>query len=171
MVRSCQRSIGSARVSCSSKRRHIAIACCCVCMQVKDTGHAQRLNMFKQRPRKWFFRAEVNFSRLSRGGCYGMTNADWLISPRAAQLLPSNPRARLFKRAGQESMPRGSVSLMFTKIMDWIPPRFFLSVARLMAQVHERSTFPQSFTGSLSVVCYSSQHTVIGDMWTYSLEG
>ena len=30
-------------------------------------------------------------SRMSRGGCYGMTNADWLISLRAAQLLPGNP--------------------------------------------------------------------------------
>ena len=38
------------------------------------------------------------FSRMSRGGCYGMTNADWLISPRAAQLFPGNPQ--LFKRAG-----------------------------------------------------------------------
>ena len=44
----CQRSIGS--VSTASKRRHIAW--CCVCMQVNETGHAQRLNMLKQTPRK-----------------------------------------------------------------------------------------------------------------------
>ena len=25
------------------------------------TGHAQRLNMLKERPRKWFFREEVDF--------------------------------------------------------------------------------------------------------------
>ena len=53
----CQRSIGS--VSTASKRRHMAW--CCVCMQVNETGHAQRLNMLKQRPRKWFFREEVDF--------------------------------------------------------------------------------------------------------------
>ena len=53
----CQRSIGS--VSTASKRRHMAW--CCVCMQVNDTGHAQRLNTLKQRPRKWFFREEVDF--------------------------------------------------------------------------------------------------------------
>ena len=39
----CQRSIGS--VSTASKRRHMAW--CCVCMQVNETGHAQRLNMLK----------------------------------------------------------------------------------------------------------------------------
>ena len=33
----------------------------CVCMQVNETGHAQRLNMLKERPRKWFFREEVDF--------------------------------------------------------------------------------------------------------------
>ena len=53
----CQRSIGS--VSTASKRRHIAW--CCVCMHVNEAGHAQRLNMFKERPRKWFFREEVDF--------------------------------------------------------------------------------------------------------------
>ena len=53
----CQRSIGS--VSTASKRRHMAW--CCVCMQVNETGHAQRLNMLKQRPRKWFFREVVDF--------------------------------------------------------------------------------------------------------------
>ena len=53
----CQRSIGS--VSTASKRRRMAW--CCVCMQVNQTGHAQRLNMLKQRPRKWFFREEVDF--------------------------------------------------------------------------------------------------------------
>ena len=57
VVRSCQRSIGS--VSTASKRRHMAW--CCVCMRVNETGHAQRLNMLKQRPRKWFFRKEVDF--------------------------------------------------------------------------------------------------------------
>ena len=55
VVPSCQRSIGS--VSTASKRRHMAW--CCV--QVNETGHAQRLNMLKQRPRKWFFREEVDF--------------------------------------------------------------------------------------------------------------
>ena len=34
---------------------------CCVCMQVNVTGHAQRLNMLKQRPRKWFFCEEIDF--------------------------------------------------------------------------------------------------------------
>ena len=57
MARSCQRSIGS--VSTASKRRHMAW--CCVCMHVNETGHAQRLNMLKERPRKWFFREEVDF--------------------------------------------------------------------------------------------------------------
>ena len=52
-----QRSIGS--VSTASKRRHMAW--CCVCMHVNETGHAQRLNMLKERPRKWFFREEVAF--------------------------------------------------------------------------------------------------------------
>ena len=41
------------------KRRHMAW--CSVCMQVNETGHAQHLNMLKQRPRKWFFREEVDF--------------------------------------------------------------------------------------------------------------
>ena len=31
------------------------------CTQVNETGHAQRLNTLKQRPRKWFFREEVDF--------------------------------------------------------------------------------------------------------------
>ena len=31
------------------------------CMEVNETGHAQRLNILKQRPRKWFFREEVDF--------------------------------------------------------------------------------------------------------------
>ena len=57
VVRSCQRSIGS--VSTTSKRRHMAW--CCVYMQVNETGHAERLNMLKQRPRKWFFREDVDF--------------------------------------------------------------------------------------------------------------
>ena len=34
-------------------------------------------------------------SRMSRGGCCGMTNADWLISPPAAQILPSLLRERV----------------------------------------------------------------------------
>ena len=53
----CQRSIGS--VSTASKRRHMAW--CCVCMQVNETGHAQRLNMLKQRPMKWFFVKKLTF--------------------------------------------------------------------------------------------------------------
>ena len=53
----CQRSIGS--VSTASKRRHMAW--CCVCMQVNETGHAQRLNTLKQRPRKWFFAKKLTF--------------------------------------------------------------------------------------------------------------
>ena len=32
----------------------------CVCMSM-ETGHAQRLNMLKERPRKWFFREQVDF--------------------------------------------------------------------------------------------------------------
>ena len=32
---------------------------------------------------------------MSRGGCYGMTNADWLISPPAAQILPGLLRERV----------------------------------------------------------------------------
>ena len=31
------------------------------CVEVNETGRAQRLNMLKQRPRKWFFREEVDF--------------------------------------------------------------------------------------------------------------
>ena len=42
------------------KRRHMA--CCCVCMQVNEAEHPQRLkNMLKHRLRKWFFREEVDF--------------------------------------------------------------------------------------------------------------
>ena len=37
------------------------MAWCCVCMHVNETGHAQRLNMLKERLRKWFFREEVDF--------------------------------------------------------------------------------------------------------------
>ena len=33
-------------------------------------------------------------SRMSRGGCYGLINADWLISPPAAQILPGLLRER-----------------------------------------------------------------------------
>ena len=46
-------------VSNASKRRHMAW--CCVCMQVNETGHAQRLNMLKQRPMKWFFVKKLTF--------------------------------------------------------------------------------------------------------------
>ena len=46
--------------STASKRRHMAR--CCVCMQVNETGHAQRAyGMLKQRLRKWFFPEEVDF--------------------------------------------------------------------------------------------------------------
>ncbi len=34
-------------------------------------------------------------SRMSRAGCYGMTNADWLISRPAAQILPGLLRERV----------------------------------------------------------------------------
>ena len=34
-------------------------------------------------------------SRMSRGGCYGMANADWLISPPAAQILSGLLRERV----------------------------------------------------------------------------
>ena len=38
------------------------MAWCCACMQVNETGHAQRLNMLKQRPSKsGFFREKVDF--------------------------------------------------------------------------------------------------------------
>ena len=57
VVRSCQRSIGK----CFDCKQTTSHAWCCVCMQVNETGHAQRLNMLKQRPRKWFFREEVDF--------------------------------------------------------------------------------------------------------------
>ena len=46
---------------CKQKTRRRHMAWCCVCMQVNETGHAQRLNMLKERPRKWFFREEVDF--------------------------------------------------------------------------------------------------------------
>ena len=36
-----------------------------------------------------------NSSRMSRGGCYRLTNADWLISPPAAQIFPGLLRERL----------------------------------------------------------------------------
>ena len=123
-------------------------------------------------------------SRMSHGGCYGMTNSNWLISPRAALLLPGNPR--LFKRAGSESMPQGSVSLMFTKIKETgrgghrIPPRFFffffffffvVVVSRATrTQVHARSTFPQSFTGRLGVVCRPRRFAPRGWTSPYSPE-
>ena len=29
-------------------------------MQVNETGHAQRLNMLKERPRKWFFDRKID---------------------------------------------------------------------------------------------------------------
>ena len=60
VARSCQRSIGSvSTATCASKRRHMAW--CCVGMHVNETGHAQRFNMLKERPRKWFLREEVDF--------------------------------------------------------------------------------------------------------------
>ena len=37
----------------------------------------------------------IYLSRMSRVGCYGMTNADWLISPPAAQILPGLLRERV----------------------------------------------------------------------------
>ena len=46
---------------CFDCKQTMSRAWCCVCMQVNETGHAQRLNMLKQRPRKWFFREEVDF--------------------------------------------------------------------------------------------------------------
>ena len=39
--------------------------------------------------------AHTSYSRMSRGGCYGMTNADWLISLPAAQILPGLLRERV----------------------------------------------------------------------------
>ena len=35
------------------------------------------------------------YSRMSCGGCYGLTNADWLISLSAAQILPGLLRERV----------------------------------------------------------------------------
>ena len=78
---------------------------------------------------------------MSRGGCYGLTNADWLISPPAAQILPGLLR-RMAKIKETERVRIPSVPAFFFKSQ----------VAWLVTQVHARSTFPQSFQGSLGVV-------------------
>ena len=81
-----------------------------------------------------------------------MSNADWLISPRAAQILLCFPKSGLGINAS------GSVSLMFTKIKETergrhrIPtPHFFASHATPNASACEKN-LPKSFTGSQGVI-------------------
>ena len=52
---------------------------------------------------------------MSRGGCCGMTNADWLISPPAAQILPGllRERVRMAKIKETERVRIPSVSAFF----------------------------------------------------------
>ena len=83
------------------------------------------------------------FSRMSRGGCYRMTTADWLISPPAAQILPGllRERVRMAKIKETERVRIQSVPAFFCK-----------SRVTRDASACARSTFPQSCQGSLGVV-------------------
>ena len=60
------------------------------------------------------------YSRMSRGGCYGMTNADWLISPPAAQILPGllRERVRMAKIKETERVRIPSLPAFFCKSRD-----------------------------------------------------
>ena len=60
-------------------------------------------------------RLRMAFSRMSRGGCYGLTNADWLISPLAAQILPGllRERVRMAKIKGTERVRIPSLPAFF----------------------------------------------------------
>ena len=58
-------------------------------------------------------------SRMSRVGCYGMTNADWLISRPAAQILPGLLRERV-RMAKIKETERVRIQSL---------PAFFLQVA------------------------------------------
>ena len=62
----------------------------------------------------------IAISRMSRGGCYGMTNADWLISPPAAQILPSllRERVRMAKIKETERVRIQSLPAFFCKSRD-----------------------------------------------------
>ena len=61
--------------------------------------------LLTEEPERWTWTCGSSFwserkswmvtSRMSRGGCYGITNADWLISPPAAQILPGPLRERV----------------------------------------------------------------------------
>ena len=57
---------------------------------------------------------------MSRGGCYGMTNADWLISPPAAQILPGllRERVRMAKIKETERVRIPSLPAFFCKSRD-----------------------------------------------------
>ena len=66
-------------------------------------------------------------SRMSRVGCYGMTNADWLISRPAAQILPGLLRervrmAKIKRPSGSLSTPQSLPALQFN-----LYPLFFVS--------------------------------------------
>ena len=59
-------------------------------------------------------------SRMSRVGCYGMTNADWLISRPAAQILPGllRERVRMAKIKETERVRIQSLPAFFCKSRD-----------------------------------------------------
>ena len=60
------------------------------------------------------------FSRMSRVGCYGITNADWLISRPAAQILPGllRERVRMAKIKETERVRIQSLPAFFCKSRD-----------------------------------------------------
>ena len=63
---------------------------------------------------------ETARSRMSRGSCYGLTNADWLISQPAAQILPGllRERVRMAKIKETERVRIPSVPAFFCKSRD-----------------------------------------------------
>ena len=151
----CQRSIGS--VSTASKRRHMAW--CCVCMQVNETGHAQRLNTLKQRPRKWFFREEVDF--LS-------SLIDLPASPSGAIFIPCvclSVRSQTPLSSRHESGPSWFLSTGKHPVGGQLPRVFF---SALPGQSRERPNLPppqKTFDFSVSFRQYS-ESTLRSMQWT-----
>ena len=103
-----------------------------------------RWNMkhFRQTARGCLLHHIQYHSRMSRGGCCGMTNADWLISPPAAQILPGllRERVRMEKIKETERVRIPSLPTFFCKSRD--------SWRKCMREAFS----PQSFQGSLGVV-------------------
>ena len=84
----------------------------CVCKSIQ-TGHAQRLNMLKQRPRKWFFREEVDF----------LSSLAFVV--RSYDRPPASPNGAIFIKFTLRSLTQVTVSHFVLRLSFYQTHDFF----------------------------------------------